>query len=152
MPDQAGEDGRDAKAMYYDQVRAQYYHLYSQGGSYSMSSPYAAGSGNSTSTSTSFSTPAASSGLPSSSTISNQEFSQFLTRQSGGGPSHFQSQKAFKQMSHYFNYEEFNDAKNLSRRIPDAANTRFTKKEIETLKKRKKDIKKKKLLDWLKRD
>ena len=60
--------------------------------------------------------------------------------------------KAMRQMSHYFDYEQFNIKRNQDKVLGKDKPTKFSKKEIETLKERRHDIKKKRLMEWLKKE
>ena len=60
--------------------------------------------------------------------------------------------KAFRQMSHYFNYEAYNDAVNQDAKDGKKIALKLTRKEINILKHRKMERKKKRMLDWLYND
>ncbi|KAM0682004.1 hypothetical protein MDAP_002764 [Mitosporidium daphniae] len=61
-------------------------------------------------------------------------------------------EKAFRQMSHYFNYEAYNDAINQDMKDGKRTPLKLTRKEVNVLKQRKMERKKKRMLDWLYND
>lgn len=61
-------------------------------------------------------------------------------------------EKAFRQMAHYFDYEAYNTTINQEFKEGKRVPLKLTRKEINVLKQRKLERKKKRMLDWLHND
>jgi len=87
------------------------------------------------------------------STLSVSDLPSLKVAPTGSAGSHVPVNKAFRQMSHYFDYQSYNEQINRDRILGSSQKPpHFNKKEIQILKKRKNDIKKRKILTWLNKD